>query len=96
MTRCPHCGKIIDDPGPAAVTTEDLRNWCLQNQKLILPLGRVRECIAAEILNRGCGTLKNWRAQKVPLPFQRTRGRVTYRLEDIARFLNESTNSNYP
>jgi hypothetical protein len=55
--------------------------------------GHVDERAAAALLNRSPGTLRNWRSQHRPLMFRRlggSRGRVTYPLTELARFLIEA------
>ncbi len=88
--RCPCCGCEID-PEPA-VSVGDLRDYCRQHGLPIFPGGRVSELVAAELLGKASGTLKNWRCTHGPaqLPYVRSgggRGRISYRLADLADFL---------
>lgn len=86
---CPTCGQIW--PEDRRQTIEDLKKSCVQNGWPVYPGGRVNEAVAAALLGRAVGTLRNWRYGERPLPFTRPgagRGRVTYRLSDIADFLD--------
>jgi hypothetical protein len=82
--RCPHCGQVMPR---SRITADDLRRWCLNNGYLVLPDGAVRESAAAAILGRAAGTLRNWRNGAGTVPLYRHRGRVTYRLHDLAEHL---------
>jgi hypothetical protein len=80
---CPCCGYSGDDP--IAVRVAQLRQDCIAAGRWVSHDDRVREDTAAWLLHHAPGTLRNWRAQNAPLPFERVRGRYFYRLEDIAR-----------
>lgn len=49
--------------------------------------GRVSEADAAGLVGLAAGTLRNLRAGACPLPFYKVAGRVTYRLADLAEFI---------
>lgn len=49
--------------------------------------GRVSEADAAGLVGLAPGTLRNLRAGSCPLPFYKVAGRVTYRLADLAEFI---------
>jgi hypothetical protein len=49
--------------------------------------GRVSEPAAAELVGLAAGTLRNLRAGSCPLAFYKVAGRVTYRLADLAEFI---------
>ena len=85
---CPTCGQAW----PAEVDDVDqlvaqLQDWCERHNYWISADGRVREQTAAELLDRSCGTLRNWRNGCGELRFYRHRGRVTYALKDLATYL---------
>lgn len=90
MTRCcPTCRQPLPEQ-PRDRTdeiAEQLRQWCTSNGVLILAGDRVNESDAARILGRQPATLRNWRSAGAPLPSIRVRGRATYQLLDLARFL---------
>lgn len=48
---------------------------------------RVSEADAAGLIGLAAGTLRNLRAVSCPLPFYKVAGRVTYRLADLAEFI---------
>lgn len=89
---CPCCGQMLPeaDRGPVA----ELRAWCAENGHPVYALDRVSEATAAAILGREPGTLRNWRAQGAPLAYVRIRGRVSYRLEDLAAAMEAETFTN--
>jgi len=70
------------------VTVDELRRWCLENGRVVLPVDRVREDTAAAILDRSPETLRHWRSNERPLPFTLIRGRATYHLADLADLIN--------
>ncbi|WP_426689996.1 hypothetical protein [Rhodanobacter ginsengiterrae] len=45
------------------------------------------EADAAGLVGLAAGTLRNLRAGTCPLPFYKVAGRVTYRLADLAEFI---------
>lgn len=49
--------------------------------------GRVSEAAAAAMVGLAAGTLRNLRAGSCPLAFYKVAGRVTYRLADLAEFI---------
>lgn len=88
---CRHCGRLPYDDEQN--TVEALRQHCLDNDLTILPGDRVREDTAAILLGRSVNTLRNWRCQGAPLPVYRSgagRGRLTYRLQDLAEHLDRN------
>jgi hypothetical protein len=88
--RCPHCGRPLPEQRPAVVVDEP-RRFCRERNLVIFAGDRVDENGASTILGKANGTLRNWRAQALPLPFSRTgagRGRVFYRLQDLADFMS--------
>jgi hypothetical protein len=85
MTNCPNCGFCLDESDPVAERVAQLRQACVAAGRWVSHDGRVHESTAAWLLDRAPGTLRNWRAQNAPLPFQKVRGRYSYALEDIAR-----------
>lgn len=75
-----------------AETAAALERWCRENGHIVLAGDRVFEDAAALILDRAPGTLANWRSNGgavVPFYRSRGRGRVTYRLRDLARYLEQ-------
>ena len=52
--------------------------------------GRVSEPDAATLLGIAAGTMRNWRNGRAPVPFYKTGGRVTYRLSDLAVFIEKA------
>lgn len=69
----------------------ELRAWCRENGHHVTADGSVYEGVAAEILDRSPGTLRNWRARGGgQLPYFRNgrTGRVRYRLSDLADVLD--------
>lgn len=74
-------------------TTAQLERACRERGEWVSHDGRVFDDVAAEILGRTVGTLANWRSNGAAgVPFFRAgrRGRVTYRLRDLAAYI-EST-----
>lgn len=82
---CPCCGGT--GSAPAADHVAELREWCAVRNHVVLPGDRVSEHVAAEILGRAPGTLRNWASAARPLPFTTIRGRRTYQLMDLAEML---------
>lgn len=81
--------KCCDGTGyaPATDPVAELRRWCAENGHAVAADGAVYEHVAAAILDRSPGTLRNWRARGgAQLPFYRhgRTGRVRYRLADLA------------
>jgi hypothetical protein len=52
--------------------------------------GRVSEADAAGLIGLAAGTLRNWRNGHSPLPFYRAGGRITYRLSDLAAYIEKA------
>jgi len=86
---CPCCGSklpSIDDR--LADRMRELERACRTHGYLVTPDGRMREETAAELLGLSAGTLRNWSyMEPPPIPFTRVARRRTYRLADIAAFL---------
>lgn len=90
---CPHCGQPMPLSRVEAVEARVIawRAWCRDNGRWISPVDdRVSEASAAELLGRTSFTLRNWRSAGRPLPFVRIRGRISYRLRDLALMLEEN------
>lgn len=89
---CPHCGQPMPTSRAEAIEAQvtTWRAWCRQNGRWVSPDDRVNEATAAELLGRTSFTLRNWRSAGQPLPFVRVRGRISYRLRDLALMLEES------
>ena len=88
--KCPLCGQPWPEEPTTAETTAELRQACADTGRHIFPGNRVDEATAAFLLGRSPATLRNWRCMGSPLPFFRPgsgRGRISYRLEDIAKLL---------
>lgn len=82
---CPNCGHPL---GLAAESPVDALERACRERGLWVSLdGRVTEAVAAELVGRAPGTLRNWALGEQPLPFVRIRGSRTYRLTDIAAFM---------
>lgn len=95
MNTCPACGQLL--PGNNN-TLEILRDVCRERNLPLFPGERCREDVAAILIGRSVGTLRNWRSLanelgEVGPKFYRSgvgRGRVFYSLQTIADFLDES------
>lgn len=77
-------------------TTAQLERACRERGQWVSHDGRVYDDVAAEILGRTVGTLANWRANGgAGVPFFRAgrRGRVTYRLRDLAAYIESTRDS---
>lgn len=85
---CPRCGyNLAGDP------VEELRAECERAGLVVFAGDRVTEATAAHLLGRSPATLRNWRSGAGPLPAVRTgagRGRVSYRLVDLALHLAQT------
>ena len=78
----------MPDTDPVAALVAQFEALCRERGYWISIDGRVSEDVAAELLDRAAGTLRNWRANAgTSVPFFRHRGRVTYRLHDLAKHL---------
>ena len=87
---CPHCGALLDDDEPPCIV-DQLKQACAEKDWPVFPGDRVSELVAAQLLGRALGTLRNWRSGSRPLAFVRNgsgRGRVSYKLSDLAKFLD--------
>ena len=86
---CHCCGQRLPDAEPPPDPVAQLRAWCADNGHHVTADGSVYEHVAAAILDRAPGTLRNWRAAASPLPYVRhgRTGRVRYRLTDLAAML---------
>ncbi|MCR6699706.1 MAG: helix-turn-helix domain-containing protein [Dokdonella sp.] len=89
MSRCPTCGawtEVEAEHDEAAELLAAYRRHCADHGHHVLPGDRVPEHVAAELLGRAPGTLRNWAGADRPLRFSQVRRRRTYRLDDIAAF----------
>lgn len=85
MSACPHChgtGRAME-PSPA----ERLREALERRSVHVTPDGRVSEAVAAELLGRAPGTLRNWQVAGGPIAAVKIRGRRSYYVSDIAAIL---------
>jgi hypothetical protein len=89
---CPRCGLKFDEStnGRAAVSVQELREWCQANGEIVFPIDRISPSTAAKILGLSQSTMKNKRCLG-QLPGVRIggRGRLTYKLSTIAQALVE-------
>lgn len=88
MSTCSCCGQ----PLPRDALTERLqafKQWCAENGRWVSADDRVNEDVAAELLGLAPGTLRNWSYVDQPLPIVRVAKRRTYRLRDLAAFLEK-------
>lgn len=89
---CSHCGQPMP-LSPADVVEARVaawRVWCRENGRWVSPADdRVDENTAAELLGVSPFTMRNWRSARQPLRFVRVRGRVSYRLHDLALMIEE-------
>ncbi len=88
---CPHCQRTFATEEPPETTAAQLATWCSDRGYNVSADDCVGEDGAAAILQRSPATLTNWRAMNVGPAFHR-RGRVRYRLVDLAAFLNSDRN----
>lgn len=90
---CPNCGQPMPLSRAEAVEARVVswRVWCRDNGRWVSPADdRVDENTAAELLGVSPFTMRNWRSARQPLPFIRVRGRISYRLRDLAMMIEES------
>ena len=89
---CPNCGQLMPTSRAEAIEARMAAwlTWCRDNGKWVSPDGRVDESTAAELLGVSPFTMRNWRSARQPLPFVRMRGRISYRLRDLAMMIEES------
>ncbi|WP_418648799.1 hypothetical protein ACNQFN_10980 [Thauera butanivorans] len=77
-----------DLPRRIEATAARLEAWCRENKHWVSADGRVREATAAELVGMSAGTLRNRRCALNPvMAFYLAGGRVTYRIEDVATWL---------
>ncbi|ANK84168.1 MULTISPECIES: helix-turn-helix domain-containing protein [unclassified Rhizobium] len=69
-----------------------LRAVCHERAVVLTGDGRIGEYDAAMLLGRSPTTLRNWRFGERPIPHSKLGGRIMYRLEDLAAFLNGGQN----
>jgi len=88
--KCPKCG---DEHISASVSIDDktaeLQEACQREGIRGTLDGRVSEEVAASVLGKAPGTLKNWRQAHRPLKYRRSGGRIQYSLRELAMFLLE-------
>lgn len=82
--HCPTCGQAIEREPTTALM---LQHWCEDNGLVVGAAGYVDTDTAAAILRHSPLTLRNWRAAGDGPPYHR-RGRVLYRLDDLAAWFN--------
>lgn len=88
---CPYRARAEDAIATYAV---ELRQLCAENGRHVAPapptdVGLVDESVAAWLVDRAVGTVRNWRMQHSPLPYRVKGRRVRYALVDIARYMLE-------
>lgn len=88
MDCCPNCGHSLTQPDQPRSPAQRLEQACRDRSLPVTIDGRVSEQVAAELLGRVSGTLANWAYGSAPLAFVKIRGRRTYRLTDIAEFID--------
>lgn len=66
-----------------------LMEWCREYSHWVSPDGRINPTTAAIILDRSEKTLRSWRSDHYGPEYHQysKRGRVTYRLDELARFI---------
>ena len=85
--HCPQCGHPLPTRASGSLSTvERLCAWCEDHGHVVWPDHSVYEPVAAVILGRKPGTLRNHRSQGRSVPWYRSgrTGRVRYRLQDLA------------
>jgi hypothetical protein len=90
---CPDCGcrfsPVADIESRITAKAEELRAD-LESRGVSVGFDReprVTEAVAADLLGRAVGTLRNWRYGASPLQHIQIGGRYYYRLKDIASLL---------
>jgi hypothetical protein len=78
---------VPDLEARANARLDELQLACVAHGYYVTPDGRVREEVAAELLGLAAGTLRNWSYGDSPIPFTSVARRRTYRLSDIAAFM---------
>lgn len=91
MSCCPNCGQVLPRD-PVDEMLERLREACQVRGLFVTWDDHVTERIAAELLGREMGTLRNWRSQHRPLKFRKLNGRIEYPLSELARMLVNAEN----
>lgn len=87
-SHCPHCGySLVPREDAVASRLRELEHACQSRGLPVTGDQRVSEQVAAELLGRAPGTLANWAYGDGTLPYTKVSGRRTYRLADIAAFL---------
>ncbi|OWQ95109.1 hypothetical protein CDQ91_14405 [Sphingopyxis witflariensis] len=71
-------------------TAISLRMACEANGKSVFGDDRVDEKTAAWLIGKAPDTLRNWRMANRPITFSKFGGRVSYRLNDVARWMIET------
>ena len=84
LCACPCCGAPMQEADPVAVEVQKIRSWCAANGIQIVLTDCIRQADAARYLGRAHQTLRNWGDL---IPARRVRGRVYYRLSDVAEFV---------
>jgi len=92
---CPCCGTLVTfaDMSHTQVIearVEILRNLCVNRGWRIVAGNLVFESIAAELLGKSKGHLRNLRLGSRPIPCRRVMGDWMYALEDLAAVLENS------
>lgn len=89
---CPRCGALVEMSHTEVVTArvEILRRLCVNRGWRIVAGDLVSETIAAELLGKSKGHLRNLRSGKRPIPCRRVMGDWMYALEDLAAVLENS------
>ncbi len=80
----------MDVPDAIADTLAKLERAAVTAGFVLSADGRVSEADAATLLGIAAGTMRNWRNSRAPVPFYKAGGRVTYRLSDLAVFIEKS------
>lgn len=83
---CPTCGQPMPTDPIEQMSTR-LQSACRDMGAFVTWDNFVSERIAASLLGREPGTLRNWRCGHRPLRFRKLHGRVQYQLADIAALL---------
>ena len=85
---CPTCGQPLPDADPVGALAAQFEELCRERGHWISIDGRVTEPVAAELLERAPGTLRNWRSYGgASVRHYFHHGRITYALRDIAEYV---------
>lgn len=89
---CPCCGTLVEMSHTEVVEArvEILRSLCVNRGWRIVAGNLVSETIAAELLGKSKGHLRNLRCGGRPIPCRRVMGDWMYALEDLAAVLENS------